>query len=67
LNGNLCFSGNFDNPSKIAVLQQTLNEKCCFKEAKPTAIGKVIDDIAELIEISRAQSTPVFFRLENEF
>jgi hypothetical protein len=37
LYGNLCINENFQGPTRIAVLQKTVNGKCHFDESKPTA------------------------------
>jgi hypothetical protein len=41
LDENVCINQNFTNPTRIATLQQIVNEKCHFEETKATT--NVID------------------------
>jgi Leucine rich repeat len=64
LDDNDCISVNFECFEEIAILQQTVNEKCRFQETKPCA--RADNNQLQVLEASLVKSNALVVRLETE-
>jgi TFIIF-interacting CTD phosphatase-like protein len=65
LSGNICIDENFIGSTRIAVLEQTINQKCNIDEALSATLERVLADNDSLVlEAQLAESNDAITRLE---